>query len=629
MRLLLLAVLAVPLAAAQGAPEVVTDDVVVTAGRLPAEASETGRHVTALTAVDVARSTARSLDELLRFEAGVQVTPRGAFGAQADLSMRGGTFNGVVVLVDGARFNDPQTGHFLSDFPIPLAEIARVEVVRGPDAAAWGPDALGVVHVLTHAGLASRERGARVSVEGGSLGTVGGAASAQAVRGTTLVTAAAEALRTDGPAFRDTQGAPVVGSEGAVRADLGRVAGTVAVSRPLGRDRLLVRVAGDARAFGAAQFYTPLASDTSREATRTLWAQVRLSGTRGEQGWSVQAAGRLHTDEFTFFPGLTPNEHTSHRATVTAETRRTVSPQLTVGAGVSGEARGVRSNSLGDHGDASGGAFALARWRPVGRVTVSASGRIDADPGFGVEASPSASVALRPVRGVVLRAAGGRAVRAPNYTERYINTARELRSGNLGNPDLVAERAWSAEGGAEVRTGVLTLQATAFWRRTDGLIDYATTEVDGVEVFLAQNVAETTARGLETSAHIDWRFNSDQALSLALGYATTDVDADAGPGAPTDFRYALSHNPHLTQARAAAVFGRTTLTLEGLHKTRVDRDDVALVNARLALRVGPPRRLVEVTGEVRNALDAEYTEVFGAPMPGRTWLVGLRLISGR
>ena len=124
--------------ATEPAFEVVSSEAVVTAGRLPAQAGRTGRNVSVISAADIAASPARSLDELLRFEAGIQVTPRSAFGAQADLSVRGGTFNGVVVLVDGARFNDPQTGHFLSDFPVPLAEIARVEVVRGPDAAAWG-----------------------------------------------------------------------------------------------------------------------------------------------------------------------------------------------------------------------------------------------------------------------------------------------------------------------------------------------------------------------------------------------------------------------------------------------------------------------------------------------------------
>ena len=621
--LALLAALAVP-AAAQTDPafEVEGEETIVTAGRLPAQAGRTGRNVSVISAADIAASPARSLDELLRFEAGVQVTPRSAFGAQADLSLRGGTFNGVVVLIDGARFNDPQTGHFLSDFPIPLAEIARIEVVRGPDAAAWGPDALGgVVHVITHVGSPERGRLATASASGGSLGSVMGEAAGRSVGAAGPdYSAAVTAIRTDGAAFRGADGQPVVGSQGEVRADLDRLAATASVAAPVGPARLTVRGALDAREFGAAQFYTPLASDTSREATSTQWLQARLAG-GGETAWSVQASARRHTDEFTFFPGLDPNRHTSRRVGLTADVTRAVRPGLRVGGGLSGEVRGVVSNSLGDHSDASGGVFGLAQWTPDARLTVSASARLDADPGFGVEFTPMLAAALQAAPGLTLRAAGGRAVRAPNYTERYINTARELRTGNLGNPDLVAERAWSAEAGADARLGPLVVQATGFWRRTDDLIDYATTEVDGVRVFLAQNIAQTTALGVETSARTAWRIALGRTLRLSAGYTFTDVTADVEQGAPGDFRYALDHSPHLVQGRASLDVLRATASAEVLHKTRVERDAVTVANARLAVRLSR----AEVFGEVRNAFDATYTEVFGAPMPGRVWLGGVRL----
>ena len=611
--------------------EVVSGETIVTAGRLPAPAGQTGRNVSVVSAADIAASPARSLDELLRFEAGLQVTPRSAFGAQADLSVRGGTFNGVVVLIDGARFNDPQTGHFLSDFPVPLAEIARVEVVRGPDAAAWGPDALGgVIHVITHVGAGDEPaRAATASASGGGLASVMGEAAARQIgRGAADASAAVTGLRTDGAPLRDDAGAVVVGSQGEVRADLGRLAATAAVAgrlAALGGARLTVRGALDARDFGAAQFYTPLASDTSREATTTQWLQARLAGTASRTSWSVQASARRHTDEFTFFPGSTPNQHTSRLVGLTAEASRAVRPDLTLGVGLSGEARGVTSNSLGDHRDASGGVFALARWTPSAPLTVSASARLDADPGFGVEPTPMLAVAVQAAPGLGLRAAVGRAVRAPNYTERYINTARELRAGNLGNPDLGAERAWSAEAGADARLGPLVLQATGFWRHTGNLIDYVRATVEGVEVFLAQNILATEAAGVETSAALGWRLGPGQAVRARVGYTTTDVQVGAAAG---DFRYVLDHSPHLVQGRTVVTLGRAEATVEALHKTRVERDAVTVANARLAVSLGGASR-VAVHGEVRNAFDARYTEVFGAPMPGRLWLGGVRLDLGR
>ncbi len=631
---LLLAMAASVAVSAQPDPafEVIAEEAIVTAGRLPSAPGQTGRNVSVITAADIAASPARSLDELLRVEAGVTVTPRSAFGAQADFSMRGGTFNGVVVLIDGARFNDPQTGHFLSDFPIPLAEIARIEVVRGPDAAAWGPDALGgVIHVITHVGAPAPKRHAEVisaSASGGSLGSVMGELAGRLIDAEHAeASAAVTGIRTDGAAFL-SGGAPVVGSQGPVRADLGRVAATAAVAVPVGDARLTVRGALDARDFGAAQFYTPLASDTSREATTTQWLQARLSSLGGATTWSVQASARRHTDRFTFYPGLDPNRHTARRVGLTAEAAQTVSPSLTVGTGASLEARDVASNSLGDHRDVSGGVFALARWTPVAPVTISASGRLDLDPGFvfGFEPTTMVAVAVEAAPGWVLRAAAGRAVRAPTYTERYLNTARALRPGNLGNPALVAERAWSAEAGVEARLGPFVVQATGFGRRTADLVDYATSEVEGVEVFLAQNVAQATARGVETSARLDWRVAPGRALRLAAGYTYTDVTAQPDADAPNDFRYALSYSPHLVQARASAEAGRVAASAELVHKTRVERAAVTVVHLRVAARAS---RAAEVFGEVRNALDARYTEVFGAPMPGRVWLGGARLTLGR
>ena len=150
------------------------DSIVVTATRLAEEARLSGRRVTVWTASDLQRLPVTSYDELLRTVAGLEVQSRGGFGVQSDLTMRGSTFNGVLVLLDGARLNDPMTGHFLADFPVPLAEIARIEVLRGPAAAMYGPDAIGgVVQLFTYAGLhaAGDARGLTGSVEGTPGGT--------------------------------------------------------------------------------------------------------------------------------------------------------------------------------------------------------------------------------------------------------------------------------------------------------------------------------------------------------------------------------------------------------------------------------------------------------------------------
>ena len=614
--------------------EVEGGETVVTAGRLADDARRTGRHVSVITAADIERSPATSLDELLRAEAGVLVTPRGAFGAQADYSVRGGTFNGVVLLLDGVRFNDPMTGHFLSDFPIPLAEIARVEVLRGPAAAAWGPDALGgVIHVITHTGERPvRGRRGRTSVElaAGPRGTRRADVAGHLVTKPVAFSYGVSDLSTDGDAILDAAGNPVASSLGELRTDLDREARTLSVGLGLKAARVTARHAYDRRDFGAYQFYTPFASDTAREATSTVWYQARAVAPDAEAAtqWSLAASYRLHRDRYTYFPGLTPNIHTSRRVGVTADVARQLAPSLTAGVGASAERRSITSNSLGDHADVSGGAFALARWSPLAPLTISASARLDADPAFGLEATPMLAVALAAAPGVTLRAAGGRAVRAPNYVERYFNTERDVTSGNLGNPDLVAERAWNAEAGVDLSPARgVTLRATGFARTTTDLIDYVRTTVDGTEVFLAQNVLGADAAGVETSASVLRQLAGDVTLRLGLGYTYTDVRIDAGAFEEGDFKYVLDHSPHLLQARAALDAGRLRASVEGLSKTRVEADGFTVVHARLGAFVPAIPFLGELEAyvEVRNVFDADYAEVFGAPMPGRLPLVGVRL----
>src|SRR5690625_499668 len=106
------------------------DSVVVTALRHSADVRQTGRRVTVITAADLQQLPVASFGEFSRCVGGVETQTRGGFGVQSDVTMRGSSFDGVVILLDGVRLHDPQSGHFLSNYPIPLSEIARVEVVR-------------------------------------------------------------------------------------------------------------------------------------------------------------------------------------------------------------------------------------------------------------------------------------------------------------------------------------------------------------------------------------------------------------------------------------------------------------------------------------------------------------------
>ena len=126
------------------------DEVTVYATRLDQVAGQTGRYVTVVPGRALSQYPVASLDDLLRLLPAIEMQSRGNFGTQADITLRGSTFNQVLILLDGMRLNDPLTGHFAGYLPITPAEIEQIEVVRGPGAALYGPDAVGgFINIVT------------------------------------------------------------------------------------------------------------------------------------------------------------------------------------------------------------------------------------------------------------------------------------------------------------------------------------------------------------------------------------------------------------------------------------------------------------------------------------------------
>ena len=124
------------------------DPVTVTATLTPVSSSVTGRNITVIKGDRFINMPVNSIDELLRYVPGLEVQMRGPMGSQSDLVVRGGTFQQVLVTLDGVRLNDPNTGHFTSYIPISPAEIDHIEILKGAASAIYGSEAVGgVIHV--------------------------------------------------------------------------------------------------------------------------------------------------------------------------------------------------------------------------------------------------------------------------------------------------------------------------------------------------------------------------------------------------------------------------------------------------------------------------------------------------
>src|SRR5215203_3727152 len=139
--------------------EIALDPVTITSSLSSVTASKTGRNIIVIKGDEFLKLPVNSIDELLRYVPGIEIQARGPMGAQSDIVLRGGTFQQVLVIVDGIRINDPLTGHFNSYIPIAPAEIERIEILKGASSAIYGSEAVGgVIQVITKSFAAKRDQ---------------------------------------------------------------------------------------------------------------------------------------------------------------------------------------------------------------------------------------------------------------------------------------------------------------------------------------------------------------------------------------------------------------------------------------------------------------------------------------
>jgi outer membrane cobalamin receptor len=572
--------------------------VVVTAADTPVELGSITRTMTIITRQQIDALPAHSIADVLRLASSVDVRARGVLGVQTDFAIRGATFGQMLMLVDGVRLNDAQSGHHNGDIPVPLDAVERIEILQGPGSAIFGADAFGgTINVITR-----RTAPASFEVRGGADDYAGGSGQVAVARGDVSQMFSASVDRSSGFMYdRDFKNA-IVRS----RTAFGRSA---------------VSVSYLWKGFGANNFYGGNAP--SREWTnQTLLAGEHALGSAGGWNWRLEESYRTHGDHFIFNqlnPALSDNEHRSHAVLATFEGSR---PAFggTATVGVEGGSDWIRSTNLGDHSTSRVSGFGEWR-RPIAKTAqLDATLRVDRYDEFGTAWSPSLGAGWWPTQRLRLRASAGRAFRVPTFTERFYSDPA-----NLARADVGPEHAWAGEGGADVFVGAeWALHATVFGRADHDVIDWLRPST--LVRWQTYNVRDVDTKGVELSV--------SRALPrggfVQAGYTFLDLDASAVDQLS---KYVLDYAPHsFTAAAAIPLPARLQFAprLEARERRRPypvatggtslgDRD-YALFDVRVARRIG---QHYEIGVEGTNLFDASYEEVAGVAMPGAKWAISL------
>lgn len=147
-------------------------EVEVSSHRAPVTYSESSRIVSIISKEELKDAPVNTLEDVLELALNVDIRQRGAQGPQADVRVRGGSFEQTLILLNGMNMNDPQTGHHNMNLPVSLADIERIEILEGPGSRVFGPNAFsGAINIITNS---KAERNLGVSLCGGSYGYYSG-----------------------------------------------------------------------------------------------------------------------------------------------------------------------------------------------------------------------------------------------------------------------------------------------------------------------------------------------------------------------------------------------------------------------------------------------------------------------
>ena len=172
------------------------DGIEVIGSRVPLTQTEVARIVTVLDRKTIENAPVQSVNDLLKYAAGIDVRQRGAMGIQTDISIRGGTFDQITVLLNGVNISNPQTGHLTADFPVALEDIERIEILEGPAARVFGTSAFcGAINIVTSA---EKQKHVQAHATGGSYGLGGGGLRLNLSGGAWTNQMSGSYLRTDG-----------------------------------------------------------------------------------------------------------------------------------------------------------------------------------------------------------------------------------------------------------------------------------------------------------------------------------------------------------------------------------------------------------------------------------------------
>ena len=564
------------------------DSITITSARIELPFKENSRTITVISSKEIEQSPATNLAELLQQEAGIDVRRQGVNGMQSDLYIRGGSFDQTLLLVDGIKVEDPQTGHHTLNMALPLDVIERIEIIKGPAARIFGQNAFtGAINIVTKSS----------SDAVNSIGYQLGSYDQQQVSGT---------LGTEIGNSTFIGHASVNTSEG-YRYNTDFENQNYFVKGLFNSSKNPIEMIGyfSERKFGANQFYAVGSANDQYEETQSSLIGVSTKIQTEKLKITPRVYWKRNQDMYLYIrerPAVYRNLHISNKAGLQVNASYTSTAGIT-GFGVDIAKVFMNSTNLGSRERLMANLFLEHRFSL-------ANNRLDITPGVSVNyfsdfkfhAFPGVDVGYAISDQFKTYANIGYTYRVPTYTDLYY-----VGRTDLGNENLVPEKALSEELGLKYFGTNFNAYVAVFNRSSNNLIDY--TKENEADKWEATNLKSLTSTGAELN--VSSRFKSGlYTQNISLGY--TYLDENLNDIKTAYSKYVLNALTHHFTATVRSQFVKN-LSQSIVYKfaERSSGTSYSVVDVQATLTISD----LELSIIGNNIFNADYIETGFVPMP--------------
>jgi len=561
------------------------EPVVVTANHYPKAISEITRILHVIDSTEIIKHS--SLVEVLKNITGLDIKIRGD-GTQVDPGIRGATFQQVLIMIDGVRVNDPQTGHHNLNIPVPLEDIGRIEILSGTASSLYGSDACGgVINIIT-----KKSNRIKAGIGMGSYGyrrfdaTVG---YAQSYLGYKME-------QSDG--YEPGYEYKINNLFGKLRFNLGA------------RLNNQLSIGYLHKPFGAKNFYAPYPSWEKNEALvinfNNQWFALPIVM------FESSILFRTHIDTFVLDrtrPEFYANRHQSFTCGLQILSHFTPKKLGYLITGIEVFRDSINSTRLGMRHNQRLGFFSQIEKKFFAeRIILLAGIRDDYYSRWGSTINPHISLALRVFPGLKLHTSSGSSFRAPTFTELYY-----YDPANLGDSLLKPERAWENEIGVTAVLKNFSYHSAVYLRNTDDNIDWVKNSEESV--WQVKNIGKTRVFGLESSMSLSF----GSLMNIKTGFSYTQIMHEL----PESYisKYALQV-PVLKSFATLDVL--SILEFNPVYYYYDDKSHQIIINTGINRKIAIGRKIdSNLSFNITNLLDNRYEDFQGVPIPGRQMKIGV------